>query len=275
MIYRDYALTGSKDATFLRDTWPAVKEAMAYLQQFDRGSGIPESSGDPDQTYDEWMVNGVGAYSGGLWLAALRASEEIAQTVGDTASASQYHNQFDKAQKAYIAKLWNGDYFNYDTGSEFRTNLQADQLAGQWYAGMTGLGDVVPREMQLKALKKIFDLNVMKFGGGNFGAVNGIAADGSLLHSNEQVEEVWVGTTFSVAALMLDDGMKDEAYRTAWGLYHTSYETKGYWFRTPEAWDIHGNYRASMYMRPAAIWAMEMTAPKRTATSVAAIRPQK
>jgi non-lysosomal glucosylceramidase len=140
---------------------------------------------------------------------------------------------------------------------------------------MTGLGDLVPREMQLKALKKIFDLNVMKFGGGNFGAVNGIAADGSLLHSNEQVEEVWVGTTFSVAALMLDDGMKDEAYRTAWGLYHTSYETKGYWFRTPEAWDIHGNYRASMYMRPAAIWAMEMTPPKRTATSVATIRPQK
>jgi non-lysosomal glucosylceramidase len=275
MIYRDYALTGSKDTTFLRDTWPAVKEAMAYLQQFDGGSGIPESSGDPDQTYDEWVVNGVGAYSGGLWLAALRASEEIAQTVGDTASASQYHNQFDKAQKAYIAKLWNGDYFNYDTGSEFRTNLQADQLAGQWYAGMTGLGDVVPREMQLKALKKIFDLNVMKFGGGNFGAVNGIAADGSLLHSNEQVEEVWVGTTFSVAALMLDDGMKEEAYRTAWGLYHTSYETKGYWFRTPEAWDIHGNYRASMYMRPAAIWAMEMTMPKRTAASVAAIRPQK
>ena len=54
--------------------------------------------------------------------------------------------------------------------------------------------------------------------------------------------------------------MKDEAYKTAWGIYHTTYETKGYWFRTPEAWDIRGNYRASMYMRPAAIWAMEMTA---------------
>jgi hypothetical protein len=33
------------------------------------------------------------------------------------------------------------------------------------------------------------------------------------------------------------------------------------WFRTPEAWDITGSYRASMYMRPAAIWAMEMTRP--------------
>jgi hypothetical protein len=43
-----------------------------------------------------------------------------------------------------------------------------------------------------------------------------------------------------------------------------SYEAKGYWFRTPEAWDITGNYRASMYMRPAAIWAMEMTSPTKS-----------
>jgi non-lysosomal glucosylceramidase len=55
--------------------------------------------------------------------------------------------------------------------------------------------------------------------------------------------------------------MKKEAFQTAWGIYHVSYETKGYWFRTPEAWDITGNYRASMYMRPASIWAMEMTQP--------------
>jgi non-lysosomal glucosylceramidase len=58
--------------------------------------------------------------------------------------------------------------------------------------------------------------------------------------------------------------MKKEAFQTAWGIYHVSYETKGYWFRTPEAWDITGNYRASMYMRPASIWAMEMTqSPKK------------
>ncbi|MFZ0969928.1 MAG: non-lysosomal glucosylceramidase [Candidatus Acidiferrales bacterium] len=275
MVYRDYALTGGKDEKFLRDTWPAVKEAMAYLQQFDGDSGIPENGGYPDQTYDEWVVSGVSAYTGGLWLGALRASEEMAKAAGDNTSAAQYHQQFDKAQKGYIAKLWNGEYFNYDTGDQFKTNVQADMLAGQWYAGMTGLGDLVPREMQMKSLKKIFDFNVMKFGGGNFGAVNGIAADGTLLTSNEQVQEVWTGTTFSVAALMLDDGMKDEAYRTAWGLYHVSYETKGYWFRTPEAWDVHGNYRASMYMRPAAIWALEMTPPAHTATAVAAKAPEK
>jgi non-lysosomal glucosylceramidase len=90
-----------------------------------------------------------------------------------------------------------------------------------------------------------------------------MTADGSVISApgNQQVAEVWTGTTMGVAALMLSEGMKEQAYKTIWGVYHTSYEEKGYWFRTPEAWDISGNYRASMYMRPAAIWAMEMMPP--------------
>ena len=67
---------------------------------------------------------------------------------------------------------------------------------------MTGLGDLVPREMQMKAVKKIYDYNVMKFAKGEMGAVNGLAADGSIVTTNEQVKEVWTGTTFGAAALM-------------------------------------------------------------------------
>ena len=181
---------------------------------------------------------------------------------------------FEKAQKTYIDKLWNGNYFRYDTDSDYRDSVQADQLAGQWYANMTGLGDLVPREMQLGALRKIFAFNVMKFGNGEMGAANGMAADGSIIGDNEQAPEVWVGTSFGFAALMLSEGMREEAYRTAWGLYHTIYETKGYWFRTPEAWDVSGNFRASMYMRPAAIWAMEMIPQPKAGANVAAPSPR-
>ena len=262
MVYRDFVFTGRKDERFLRDTWPAVQEALAYLAKYDHdGDGLPENEGYPDQTYDTWLVKGESAYSDGLFLAALRSAEEIAKQLGETAAAKQYHEQFAKSQASYIKKLWNGEYLRYDTQSEYRDNIQADQLAGQWYADMTGLGDIIPRDMRAKALRKIFAYNVMKFAEGTMGAVNGIAADGSLVTTNEQVQEVWTGTTFGLAALMLAEGLKDEAYKTAWGIYHTSYETKGYWFRTPEAWDITGNYRASMYMRPAAVWAMEMTEP--------------
>jgi non-lysosomal glucosylceramidase len=262
MVYRDFVVTGGKDKAFLRDTWPGVQESIAYLRKYDKdGDGLPENEGYPDQTYDTWLVTGESAYSAGLYLAALRSAEEIAKQLGDAPAATQYHDLFAKGQASYIKKLWNGEYFRYDTASEYRDNIQADQLAGQWYADMTGLGDIVPRDMREKALKKIFAFNVMKFANGEMGAVNGIAADGSLVTTNEQVQEVWTGTTLGLAALFLGEGMKDEAYKTAWGIYHTSYETKGYWFRTPEAWDITGNYRASMYMRPAAIWAMEMIQP--------------
>jgi len=262
MIYKDYVFTGKKDVAFLKYTWPAVQEALEHLRQYDRvGDGLPQGDNYPDQTYDEWIVKGDSAYSGGLWLAALRAAEEIGRTLGNAPASTKYHDWFVKGQKTYIDKLWSGDYFRYDTLSEYRDNVQADQLAGQWYANMTGLGDLVPHDMQVKSLKKIYDLNVMKFANGEMGAVNGIAPDGTIIKTNQQVQEVWTGTTFGVAALMLSDGLKDEGYRTAWGVYHTTYETQGYWFRTPEAWEQDGHYRASMYMRPAAIWAMEMTAP--------------
>jgi uncharacterized protein (DUF608 family) len=260
MVYRDYVFTGRKDTPFLRETWPAVKEAIAYLRQFDHGGGVPENGGYPDQTYDSWVVRGVSAYSGGLWLAALRAGEETARSLGDKATQETYHQLFHKAQQTYISKLWNGEYFRYDTESENQNAIQADQLAGQWYANMLGLGDLVPHEMQVSAAKKIFEVNVMKFAGGQMGAANGINADGSAI-DNVQAKEVWAGTTLGFAALLLSEGMKDEAYKSAWGLYHVIYETKGYWFRTPEAWDITGNFRAGMYMRPAGVWAMEMTQP--------------
>ena len=261
MVYRDYVLTGRKDTAFLREMWPAMKEAITYLQQFDHGSGIPENSGYPDQTYDSWTVRGVSAYCGSLWLAALRAAEETAGTLGEPDAAAKYHELFLKGQKSFVSKLWNGEYFNYDMESATRDDVQADQLAGQWYANMTGLGDLVPREMQTSALKKIFAFNVMKFGNGEMGAANGMSAKGAILSNNEQGQEVWAGTSFGLAALFLSEGMKDEGYKTAWGLYHVIYETKGYWFRTPEAWDVNGNFRASMYMRPTAAWAMEMIQP--------------
>lgn len=258
MVYRDYILTGKKDTAFLREMWPAMKETIEYLRQFDHGSGIPENSGYPDQTYDSWTVRGVSAYCGGLWLASLRAAEETAKILGEPKVASEYHDSFVKAQKSFVTKLWNGEYFNYDMESPSRDDVQADQLAGQWYANMTGLGDLVPHEMQLSALKKIYAFNVLKFGNGERGAANGMSAKGAILSDNEQGLEVWAGTSFGLSALFLSEGMKEEAYKTVWGLYHTIYEDKGYWFRTPEAWDVNGNFRASMYMRPAAAWAMEM-----------------
>ncbi len=52
--------------------------------------------------------------------------------------------------------------------------------------------------------------------------------------------------------------MPRRAFATAKGIYNVVY-SRGYWFRTPEAWNDTGNFRASMYMRPLAIWAMQIS----------------
>jgi non-lysosomal glucosylceramidase len=268
LVWRDFALTGKQDTDFLRSTYASVKQAMEYMKQFDKdGDGMIENGGFPDQTYDVWITRGTSAYSGGLYLAALRATEEIARAVGDTNTAQQYKELFQRAQATYVKKLWNGEYFNYDMDSPYRTNIMADQLAGQWYANLTGLGDLVPQQMRQSALHKIFEFNVKKFSNGELGALNGMSADGTPLTINEQVHEVWTGTTFAVASEMMAEGMTNEGYATAKGIYNGVYEKFGYWFRTPEAWGLDGHYRAGMYMRPGAIWSMEIVTEEQAAKS--------
>ena len=272
MVWRDYVFSGSKDLDFLRYNYKSVREALDYLKQFDTdGDGLIENGGFPDQTYDEWPARGESAYCGSLYLAALRATAEMARVLGDNAAAQQYDDLFKKAQSAFIKKLWNGSYFNYDTGSAYKSSIMAEQLAGQWYANLTGLGALVPKDMRVKALQTVYDNNVMKFGGGQMGAINGIGADGEMLHDNEQVQEVWTGATFSIASEMISEGLTAQAYNTAKGVYNVVWDPqkgRGYWFRTPEAYDVRGYYRASMYMRPASIWSMEVTPGPQTEAGV-------
>jgi non-lysosomal glucosylceramidase len=264
MVWRDYALTGAKDEEFLRTSWPAVKMAMAHLKQYDTdGDGLIENGGFPDQTYDDWTATGESAYTGSLYLAALKATARMAEKLGEPETAKEFDALEERAAAAYVKKLWNGTYFRYAVKGQDTDAVMAEQLAGQWYAGLTGLGDLVPKQMRVSALKKVYDTNVLKFAKGEMGAINGIGADGALLHSNPQIEEVWTGATFAVASHMIAEGLTEEGFRTAKGVNNVVWRDRGYFFRTPEAYDIHGFYRASMYMRPGSIWAMEYALEKK------------
>jgi len=134
-VYRDVVATGDKK--FAQAVWPSVYVAMAYMDQFDKdGDGMIENDGFPDQTYDTWSVSGVSAYCGGLWVAALQAASALAWEVGDKDSAEYFWFRFQKAKVVYD-KLWNGSYFNYDDSNGRNSpSIQADQLAGQWYAAI-------------------------------------------------------------------------------------------------------------------------------------------
>jgi len=264
MIWRDYVLTGSTDEAFLRESWPAVKQAMEHLKQYDTdGDGLIENGGFPDQTYDDWIATGESAYTGSLYLAALRATARMADKLGEPSTAKEYDALETRAASAFVKKLWTGTYFRYAVQGQDTEAVMAEQLAGQWYAGLTGLGDLVPKEMRVSALHKVYDTNVRKFAKGEMGAVNGIGADGTLLHSNDQVEEVWTGATFAIASHMIAEGLRDQGFATAKGVNNVVWRDRGYFFRTPEAYDIHGLFRAGMYMRPGSIWSMEYALDKK------------
>ncbi len=52
-------------------------------------------------------------------------------------------------------------------------------------------------------LNTIFDMNVMRFGGGKLGAVNGMTRSGQVEITSMQSEEIWTGTTYGLASTMI------------------------------------------------------------------------
>ncbi|RRT82189.1 hypothetical protein B296_00010882 [Ensete ventricosum] len=227
-VYRDFAATG--DMSFGRDVWPAVCAAMDYMEQFDRdGDGLVENDGFPDQTYDAWTVHGISAYCGCLWLAALQAAAAMAQRLGDRAYAEKCKIKFLKAKPVFESKLWNGSYFNYDSGSSSNSrSIQADQLAGQWYSASSGLPPLFEEIKIRNTLQKIFEFNVMKVRGGRMGAVNGMNPNGKVDECCMQSREIWTGVTYSLAATMLLHGMEHQAFATAEGIFITGWSEEGF-----------------------------------------------
>ena len=256
-VYHIFTLT--KDDQFLRDCWPATLEAMDYLERFDRdGDGLPENEGFPDQTYDVWTMKGVSAYCGSLFLAAAEAMTAMAERLNDDVAAMKYRKIVERGKQVFEEQLWNGEYYNFDSsGGKHSSSIMADQLAGHWYAHACGLDPIVRPDRARKALETIFKFNVLRYAQGTMGAVNGMRPNGKVDTSSTQSAEVWTGTTYALAALMIYEGLLGEALQTAEGIYQMTYKHRGYWFRTPEAWTRNGDFRACSYMRPLAIWAIE------------------
>lgn len=264
-VYRDVVATGDKK--FAQAVWPSVYVAMAFMDQFDKdGDGMIENEGFPDQTYDTWSVSGVSAYCGGLWVAALQAASALAREVGDYSAEDYFWSKYEKAKDVY-GKLWNGSYFNYDNSyGPASSSIQADQLAGHWYARACGLHPVVDEKQAKSTLEKVYNFNVLKVKEGKFGAINGMLPNGEVDMSSMQSREIWSGVTYGVAASMIQEEMVEMAFMTAKGVHDAAWSEDGlgYAFQTPEGWDTGGNYRSLAYMRPLAIWAMQwaLTRPR-------------
>ncbi len=261
-VYRYFVFTGRQDNEFVKDCWPAVVETLEYLKTFDKdGDGIPENSGAPDQTFDDWRLRGVSAYCGGLWLAALEAAIAMGKVLETTdiqpnpkAWMSTYENWLEQAKPVY-QKLWNGQYYNLDSESGSDV-VMADQLCGQFYARLLELPDIVECDRTLSVLKTIYQSCFKNFHNGQLGAANGVRLDGEAIDPNDTHPlEVWTGINFGLAAFLIQMGMKQEAFELAEVVVKQVYEN-GLQFRTPEAITANGTFRASHYLRAMAIWVM-------------------
>ncbi|MBO1057974.1 MAG: bile acid beta-glucosidase [Dolichospermum sp. JUN01] len=262
-VYRDFLFTGANDLQFLADCWDAIVQTLDYVKTFDLdGDSIPENSGAPDQTFDDWRLQGVSAYCGGLWLAALESAIAISKILTNRRGAedaevevqgSIYQGWLSQSKPIYQEKLWNGEYYRLDSDSGSDV-VMADQLCGQFYARLLSLPDIVPSDRALSALTKVYDSCFLKFQNGKFGAANGVLPNGLPENPNSTHPlEVWTGINFGLAAFLVQMNMKNEAMRLTEAVVRQIYDN-GLQFRTPEAITANGTFRASTYLRAMAIW---------------------
>ncbi|XP_068244667.1 non-lysosomal glucosylceramidase [Palaemon carinicauda] len=256
-VYRDYVFF--QDHDYLVHMWPICRAVMDRCFTYDRdGDGLIENDGQADQTYDSWIMHGPSAYCCSLWVAALAVMVEIAAELKDEVEEKKFAEALAKARVTLQEKLWNGKYYRFDncTAPHSHSSM-ADQLVGHWYLSLSGAGvEVFRRDCVKSVLEHLYEFNVLRFNNGEMGAVNGMNPDGSIDRYTMQSEEMWVGVTYALAATMIFEGMVNEGFKTAEGVYRTVYEKIGQGFETPEALYGERKYRAIGYMRPLSIWSM-------------------
>ena len=129
-------------------------------------------------TYDIefWGPNSM---LGSYYLGALRAMEELALHFGEQ-QAAEYRRLFESGRAWLDRELFNGEYYEQrvnpnaprDPASpasavsergepryQYGPGCLSDQLIGQWYAAMLGLGDLLDRPHVNSALASIFKYN--------------------------------------------------------------------------------------------------------------------
>lgn len=164
--YLDWKVSG--DDEWARAMWPKIQKALAFA--WEPHGWDPEKkgvlTGVQHNTYDVEFY-GPNPMCGILYLAALRACEEMARALGDSAAATQYSQIFDRGSRWIDAQLFTGDYFIQNVigyrPDEIAPHLREgmgsddpehpeyqvgkgcliDQLIGQYLADVAGLGPLV------------------------------------------------------------------------------------------------------------------------------------
>ncbi|MFW6107221.1 MAG: GH116 family glycosyl hydrolase [bacterium] len=255
-VYREWLI--ANDQAWLRRVWPQARRALEFAWKYWDADQDGVMEGVQHNTYDmEWW--GPNTMCGSLYLGALRAGEELARIVGDDESAKTYRKLFERGSAWTDKYLYNGDYYEqqvnpkavepwphpyrevYDRGRDdrfptwprwqFGQGCLSDQLIGQWYATMLGLGYLYERRNVRKTLRSIFRHNWKPRLRLHPSSLRIYAAGdeaGLLVATWPQggrpgypfwfCDEVWCGIEYQVASHLLAEGMAERALAIVKGL---------------------------------------------------------
>ncbi|MGC1783621.1 MAG: GH116 family glycosyl-hydrolase, partial [Acidobacteriaceae bacterium] len=180
--YLDWKLSG--DSVWLQTRWPHIKKAIAFA--WEPGGWDPDKSGVltgvQHNTYDVEFY-GPNPLCGIYYLGALRAGEEMARALGDTSSATEYHQIFERGSQWIDANLFNGEFYIQEIQGlptdKIAAHLQGgmgtdktehpqyqvgkgcliDQLLGQYLAHVMNLGPLVSPAHVQTTLRSIYRYN--------------------------------------------------------------------------------------------------------------------
>ncbi len=162
---RDHQL--SDDPEYLKRVWEPTRKAIAYLVEFDRkdprGGLDGLLDGEQHNTLDaEWF--GKVHVLCSMYLAALRAGEEMAREMGDAKLAGELRDIHAMGAKN-IEKLFNGEFYEQIEDPAHLNKIGVgkgcyiDQVMGQFWANQTGLGRINNAGHQKSALRALWKYN--------------------------------------------------------------------------------------------------------------------
>ncbi|MBI2933018.1 MAG: discoidin domain-containing protein [Planctomycetes bacterium] len=157
-VLKNYRWTG--DRAFFDRMWPRVKQAMAWLRAQDTDGDLIPEGGNP---FDDSLPRGSFMYTASCYLAALRASAEMAHQAGEPADFAEL---FPQVQAKVIDRLWDesqGTFMAWrGSDQEIRQSL-AVALAGDWLARSAGLEPILPADKIESAVRETLARHVKSF----------------------------------------------------------------------------------------------------------------
>lgn len=222
---------------WLTRRWPRIGSLLDHIARTWDPDGTGVLAGIQPSTHDI-DLRGANSFMGTLWLAALRAAEEMALLQGDDERARWCRERFEAGSAEYDRRLWNGDYYvqvlapGEPDRFQWGPGCLSDQLIGQWWAHTLDLGYLLPRDHVVGALRGVFRHNFRTSfrdvvhsdrayaDGDDSGLVMcSWPAGGRPAVPTRYADEVWSGSEYEVAAHCLYEGLVDEGIAILRGLW--------------------------------------------------------